>query len=119
MAGWLHGFCVGASGVFSPQCGFSLSLFCNYYSWTAADLAAARADRTRRTRFGKAVPDHAAFRCVQFAVDTCGFMGKGAVQFVILPGNMSAECGRIRKGEFVSWENQLLSETVKIGDAEK
>ena len=30
MAGWLHGVCVGACWVVSPQCGFSLSLFCNY-----------------------------------------------------------------------------------------
>ena len=29
MAGWLHGVCVGACGVVSPQRGFSLSLFCN------------------------------------------------------------------------------------------
>ena len=30
MAGWLHGVCVGACWVVSPQGGFSLSLFCNY-----------------------------------------------------------------------------------------
>ena len=30
MAGWLHGFCVGACWVISPQGGFSLSLFCSY-----------------------------------------------------------------------------------------
>ena len=30
MAGWLHGFCVGACWVISPQGGFSLSLFCRY-----------------------------------------------------------------------------------------
>ena len=29
MAGWLHGVCVGACWVVSPQGGFSLSLFCN------------------------------------------------------------------------------------------
>ena len=32
MAGWLHGVCVGACWVVSPQGGFSLSLFCNYLS---------------------------------------------------------------------------------------
>ena len=30
MAGWLHGVCVGACWLGSPQGGFSLSLFCNY-----------------------------------------------------------------------------------------
>ena len=30
MAGWMHGVCVGACWVVSPQGGFSLSLFCNY-----------------------------------------------------------------------------------------
>ena len=32
MAGWLHGVCVGACWIVSSQCGFSLSLFCNYLS---------------------------------------------------------------------------------------
>ena len=43
--------------------------------WTAA-----RAERTKRTRFRKDVPDHAAFRFVPFAVETCGYMGKEAVK---------------------------------------
>ena len=46
--------------------------------WTAA-----RAERTKRTRFRKDVPDHAAFRFVPFAVETCGYMGKEAVKFVM------------------------------------
>ena len=32
MAGWLRGICVSACWFVSPQCGFSLSLFCNYSS---------------------------------------------------------------------------------------
>ena len=43
--------------------------------WTAA-----RAERTKRTRFRKEVPDHAAFRFVPFAVKTCGYMGKEPVR---------------------------------------
>ena len=31
MAGWLHGFFVGDWLFVFPLCGFSLSLFCNYY----------------------------------------------------------------------------------------
>ena len=45
--------------------------------WTAA-----RAKQTKRTQFMKDVPDHAAFRFVPFAVETCGYMGKEAVKFV-------------------------------------
>ena len=45
--------------------------------WTAA-----RAERTKQTRFRKDVPDHAAFRLVPFAVETCGCMGKEAVKFL-------------------------------------
>ena len=30
MAGWLHGVCVSACLFVPPQCGFSLSLFCNH-----------------------------------------------------------------------------------------
>ena len=43
--------------------------------WTAAS-----AERTKRTRIRKHVPDHAAFRVVPFAVETCGYMGKEAVR---------------------------------------
>ena len=32
MAGWLHGVCVGECFFVFPLCGFSLSLFCNYFS---------------------------------------------------------------------------------------
>ena len=45
-------------------------------------LTAARAEQTKRTRFRKDVPDHAAFRFVPFAVETCGYIGKEAVRFV-------------------------------------
>ena len=31
MAGWLHGVFVGESLFVFPLCGFSLSLFCNYF----------------------------------------------------------------------------------------
>ena len=43
--------------------------------WTAA-----RAEQTKRTRFRKHVPDHAAFRFVPFEVETCGYMGNEAVR---------------------------------------
>ena len=81
--------------------------------WTAA-----RAERTKRTRFRKDVPDHAAFRFVPFAVDTCGYMGKEAVKFVNRLGDIAAESGRIPKGAFVRWAMQLLSVTVQRGNAE-
>ena len=57
----------------------------NSYAAQAAKTAgwtAARAERTKRTRFRNDVPDHAAFRFVPFAVETCGYMGKEAVKFV-------------------------------------
>ena len=47
--------------------------------WTAA-----RAERTKRARFRKDVPDHAAFRFVPLAVETCGDLGREAVQLVML-----------------------------------
>ena len=47
-----------------------------------AGCTAARAEQTKRTRFRKDVPDHAAFRFVPFAVETCRYMGKEAVKFV-------------------------------------
>ena len=81
--------------------------------WTAA-----RAERTKRTRFRKDVPDHAAFRFVPFAVETCGYMGKEAVKFVNRLGDIAAESGRIPKGAFVRWTMQLLSVTVQRGNAE-
>ena len=40
--------------------------------WTAA-----RAERAKRMRCWKDVPDRAACRCVPFAVETCGCMGRG------------------------------------------
>ena len=81
--------------------------------WTAA-----RAERTKRTRFRKDVPDHAAFRFVPFAVETCGYMGKEAVNFVNRLGDIAAESGRIPKGAFVRWAMQLLSVSVQRGNAE-
>ena len=81
--------------------------------WTAA-----KAERTMRTRFRKDVPDHAAFRFVPFAVETCGYMGKEAVKFVNRLGDIAAETGRIPKGAFWRWAVQLLSVTVQRGDAE-
>ena len=58
------------------------------------------AERTKRTRFRKDVPDHAAFRFVPFAVETCGYMGKEAVKFVNRLGDIAAESGRIPKGSY-------------------
>ena len=55
--------------------------------WTAA-----RAERTKRTRFRTNVPDHAAFRFVPFAAEACGYMGNEAVKFL---KNIAAESGRI------------------------
>ena len=80
--------------------------------WTAA-----RAERTKRTRFRKDA-DHAAFRFVPLAVETCGYMGKEAVKFVNPLGDIAAESGRIPKGAFVSWATQLLSVAVQRGNAE-
>ena len=81
--------------------------------WTAA-----RAELTKRTRFRKDVPDHAAFRFVPLAVETCGYMVKDAVKFVNRLGNIAAESGRIPKGAFVRLAMQLLSVTVQRGNAE-
>ena len=83
--------------------------------WTAA-----RAERTKRMRFRKDVPDHAAFRFVPFVVETCGYMGKEAVKFVnrLAIGDIAGESGRIPKGAFVRLAMQLLSVTVQRGKAE-
>ena len=59
--------------------------------WTAA-----RAEQSKRTQFSKDLPDHADFRFVPFAVETCGYMGKEAVKFVHL-GDIAAESERIPK----------------------
>ena len=79
------------------------------YAAEAAKIAggtAARTERTNRTRFRKDVPDHAAFRFVPFAVETCGYMGKEAVKFVNRLEDIAAESGRIPKGAFVRWAMQ-------------
>ena len=81
--------------------------------WTAA-----RAEQTKRTRFRKDVLDHAAFRFVRFAAETCGYMGKEPVMFVNRLGDISAESGSIPKGAFVRWATQLLLVTVQRGNAE-
>ena len=83
-----------------------------------AGCSAARAERNKRTRFRKDVPDHAASRFVLFAVETCGYMGKGAVKFVIRLGDIAADSGHIPKGAFVRWAMQLLPVTVQRGNAE-
>ena len=80
--------------------------------WTAA-----RAERTKRTRFRKDVPDHAAFMFVPYAAEACGYMGKQAFKFVYRLGNIAAESGRIPKGAFVRCAMQLLSVTVQRGNA--
>ena len=81
--------------------------------WTAA-----RAERTKQTRFRNDVPDHAAFRIVPFAVETCGYMGKEAVKFVNRLGDIAAERGSIPKGAVVRWAMKLLSGTVQRENAE-
>ena len=81
--------------------------------WTAA-----RAEQSKRPRFRKDVPDHAAFRFVLFAVETCRHMCKEAVMFANRLGDIAAESGRIPKGAFVRWAMRLLSVTVQRGNAE-
>ena len=81
--------------------------------WTAA-----RAERTKLTRFRKDVPDHAALRFAPFAVETCGYMGNEAVKFVNRLGDIAAESGRIPKRAFGRWAMQLLLVTVQRGNAE-
>ena len=66
----------------------------------------------------KAPVGPAAFSFVPFAVETCGYMGKEAVRFVNRLGDIAAESGRILKGAFVRWAMQLLSVTVRRGNAE-
>ena len=63
---------------------------CKETGWTAA-----KAERTKRTWFQKDVPNHRAFRFVPFAVESCGYMGKEAVQFVSRLGSIAAGNGRI------------------------
>ena len=74
----------------------------------AAGWTAARAEQTKRMRFRNDVPEHAAFRFVPFAVETCGYTGKQAVKFVNHLGDVAAQSGRIPKGAFVRWAMQLL-----------
>ena len=95
--------------------------------------AAARAERTKRTQFRKDVPDHhdAAFWVVPLtlkrhsgaaqvtsALETCGYIGKGAMWFVNRLGDIAAKSGRILKRAFVRWAMQLLSLTVPRGNSE-
>ena len=80
--------------------------------WTAA-----RAEQTKRTRFRKDVPDHAACRFVPFVVETCGYMGKEAVKFVKRLGDIAAESSRIPKGAIVCWAI-LMHLPVQRGNAE-
>ena len=62
--------------------------------------------------------EHAAFRFVPFAVETCEHMGKEAVRFVNRICDIAAENGRIPEGAFVLGPMQLLSVTVKRRNAE-
>ena len=101
------------SGCRGCACVYKASQAAKKAGWTAA-----RAERTKRTRFRKDVPDHAAFRFVPFAVETCGYMSKEAVKFVNRVGDIAAESGRMHKGEFVRWAMQLLSVTVQRGNAD-
>ena len=80
----------------------------SYAAQTAktAGWTPARAEQTKRTTFRKDVnvnvhvsnvPDHATFRFVPFAVETCGYMGKEAVTFVI---RLEYFAARLRVGAF-------------------
>ena len=80
--------------------------------WTAA-----RAERTKRTRFRKDLPDHADLRSVLVVVETCGYMRREAVRVLNRLGDC-AESGCIPMGAFVHWAMQLLSAMVQRGEAE-
>ena len=84
----------------------------------AAKTAGWTAEQTKRTWLRKDVPDHAAFRFVLVALETCGYTGKEVVRFANRLGNIACWIGRIPKGAFVRWAMQLLSETVQRGNAE-
>ena len=62
---------------------------------------AERAENMKRDRFRQDVLDHAAFRFVPFAVESCGFMGKAVVRFIGQLGDVAAASGHISKGAFV------------------
>lgn len=79
---------------------------------------AARAESRKRARFQVDVPDHAAFRFIPFAVESCGFLGKEAVKFVGELGGFAAAEGRIPKTAFVQWAMQILSVSLQKGNAE-
>ena len=79
---------------------------------------AERAEDRKRDRFRRDVPDHAAFRFVPFAVESCGFMGKAAVRFVGQLGDVAAASGRISKGAFVQWALRVLSVSLQRGNAD-
>ena len=83
----------------------------------AAGATAAQAEAKKRQRFKDDLPDHAAFRFVPFAVESCGYMGQEAVRFVDRLGGIAASSGRIPKGAFVRWAMQLLSVAVQKGNA--
>ena len=81
--------------------------------WTAA-----RAERSKRTRFRKDEPDHAAFRFVSFAGETSGYTHKEAVRFVNHLGDIAAESGRFPNGAIARRAMQLLSMMVQLGNVE-
>ena len=82
-----------------------------------AGLIPARAEQTKHTWFRKDVLDDAAFQFLPFTAETCGYIGKDAVQFVNL-GDIAAESERIPEVAFVCWAMQLLSVTVQKGNAD-
>lgn len=54
-----------------------------------------RAETRKRDRFREDAPDHALFRFVPFAIESCGYVGKAAVRFIGPLGDVAAASGRI------------------------
>ena len=73
---------------------------------------------TKLRKFKSDVPDHVQFDFVPFAVESCGYMGKAALQFVDRLAGIAAESGRISKAAFTRWALQVLSVTLQKGNAE-
>ena len=79
---------------------------------------AASMEATKRREFRADVPDHVQFDFVPFAVESCGYMGKAAIEFVDRLAGIAAESGRISKAAFTRWAHQILSVTLQKGNAE-
>lgn len=75
-------------------------------------------EKAKRLKFRTDVPDHVQFDFVPFAVESCGYMGKAALQFVDRLAGIAAESGRISKAAFTRWALQVLSVTLQKGNAE-